>query len=185
MGHIHPSANCEPTISPSCSMSLYNLVKTFPRVDPSSTGSPLVFFSLTSSAINFFQSSYVAPSCKGTLLFSPIPPVPLPSSLFLSLFLHPTDSHILPFHSHSFPFLSTSFPPTPFASEPRPVTPESSRASDSLGLARTCLYTSGLVRATSILFTHFITPRPYFPRSLVRLLYIPLHFIITCLPCTL
>ena len=112
--------------------------------------------------------------CKGTLLFSPIPPVPLPSSSFLSLFLHPTDSYLYPLHSLSFPFLSASLPPTPFASEPRPVTPKSSRTSDSLGLARTRLYTSGLVRATITSFPHFVTLHLSFPRPLARLWYIPL-----------
>ena len=101
------------------------------------------------------------------LLFPcPSPFLPVPFS-FLSF-------HGLLRTSLSFPYLSASLPLTPFASESCPVTPESSRTSDSLRLARTRLYTSGLVQATSILFSHFITLPHYFPRSLARLLYIPL-----------
>ena len=104
--------------------------------------------------------------CKGTLLFSPIPPVPLPSSSFLSLFLHPTDSYIHPFCSLLFPFLSTPFLPTSFAAEPRPVTPKSSHTSDSLGLART--------RSDSSI--HFgARPGYFYPLS-------PLHYSLPLLP---
>lgn len=51
--------------------------------------------------------------CKGTLLFSPIPPVPLPSSSFLSLSLHPTDSYIHSFRSLSFPLPFRPLPSHP------------------------------------------------------------------------